>query len=105
MGRSNIPMVLAIAITTSVLALGLAWWSGSLSLRRMIRAAGVALETVGAVAVFMAANVTLGMTLVLGLRMLTRFYPTLYEMTDMAVLILSVLQALTYQAWRLSRDA
>ena len=103
MGRSTIPMVLAIAMATSVIALTLAWWTGTLSLRRIIRAAGIVLETVGAVAIFMAANVTLGMTLVLGLRLLTPFYPTLYEMADVALLFLSVLQALTYQAWRLSR--
>jgi hypothetical protein len=96
-------MVLAIATATSVIALTLAWWTGTLSLRRSIRAAGIALETVGAVAIFMAANVTLGMTLVLGLRILTPIYPTLYEMADIALLILSLLQALTYQAWRLSR--
>jgi hypothetical protein len=96
-------MVLGIAIATSVLALALAWWTGSMSRRRVVRAAGIALETVGAVAIFLAANVALGMTLVLGLRALTPFYPTLYEMADVALLILSVLQALMYQAWRLSR--
>ena len=101
--RPHIPMVLGIAMATSLLALALAWWTGSLSLRRLVRAAGVALETVGAVAIFMAANVALGMTLVLGLRLLTPFYPTLYEMADVTLLILSVLQAVAYQAWRLSR--
>jgi hypothetical protein len=102
-GRLDIPMVLAVALATSTAALLLAWWTGSLSVRTMARAVGVALETVGAVAIFMAVNVALGVTLVLALRVLTRLYPTLYEMADVAVLILSVLQALTYQAWRLSR--
>ena len=102
-GRLGIPTVLAVALATSVAALILAWWAGSLSLRRMMRALAVALETVGAVAIFMGVNMTLGMTLVLSLRVLTPFYPTLYEMADVTLLILSVLQALTYQAWRLSR--
>ena len=92
-----------VAIVTSLLALTAAWATGSLSGRRLAAAAGVTLETVGALAIFMAANVTLGMTLVLGLRATTRFYPTLYEIADIALLILSLLQALLYQGWRLSR--
>jgi hypothetical protein len=96
-------MVVLIALTTSLLALALAWATGNLSLERMTRAVVVTLETVGAAAIFMTINVTLGVTLVLSLRFLTPFYPTLYEIADLALLILSVLQALIYQAWRGSR--
>lgn len=64
----------------------------------------MAVETVGAVAIFLAINVAVGMVLVLGGRVLTPFYLSLYEMADVALLVLSSFQALVYQGWRVSRD-
>jgi hypothetical protein len=97
------PLVLIIAACTSVLAIVLGARGVELPLRRLGTALGVALETVGATVIFFVANVIVGSLLILVARRLTPYYLTLYEVTDVSLLVLSVLQAVTFQAWRSTR--
>jgi hypothetical protein len=66
-------------------------------------AIGTVLEVIGATVLFFVVNLTAGVALVLVARSLSIFYTTLYEVTDVTVLILSLLQALTLTVWRQSR--
>ena len=94
------PLVLLIVLGTSALVLLPALLRGGRPLARLGRAVLLGLETLGAVAVFMAMNVAVGMTVVLGARALSPYYFSLYEVADIALLVLSAFQALVYQAWR-----
>jgi hypothetical protein len=62
-------------------------------------AVGMVLEVVGVTVLFFVANVAVGATVVLGARYLSMFYSALYEVSDVTLLIMSVLQALTLTAW------
>ena len=59
-----------------------------------------AVEVVGATVVIFVANLAVGVILVLALRRLTPLYPSLYEVADVALLIISLLQALVVERWR-----
>lgn len=82
---------------TSLLAMAILARGG---LARLGAALGIVLEVIGATVVFFVANVTVGFALVLVARALSVFYTTLYDVTDLAVPILSFVQALTITAWR-----
>lgn len=95
-----LPLILIVVAITSVVGVAL----GARGRIAGVRAAvGVVLEVVGATVLFFAANLVVGAALVLAARRLTPFYTTLYEVTDVALLILSLLQALTLTAWRQSK--
>jgi hypothetical protein len=61
-------------------------------------AVGLVLETVGATVLFFVANVTVGATFVLLARRIW-FYTTLYDVTDISLLVISLLQAVALTAW------
>ena len=65
---------------------------------------GVVCEVVGATVVFFFANVLAGVTVILGARWLSLFYTTLYDVADVTVLIVALLQALTATLWLQRRD-
>jgi hypothetical protein len=71
-----------------------------LPLRALPSALARSLEVIGAVVLFSAANVVLGMVLVLVLRRIDAYYFSLYEAADVAVLGLSFSQAIVFYAWR-----
>jgi hypothetical protein len=98
-----VPYVLLVVFATSALAVALAIYRRVWSAPALGRALVIAVETVGAVTIFLAVNVAVGMTLVLAMRVLTPFYLSLYEVADAALLVLSALQALVYQGWRSAR--
>jgi len=92
-------LIVAIVLATSLALLVLgrrARWSW----RGLGRAGVVALETVGATALLFAANLALGFVAVLLGRRFTPFYASLYVVSDVSLLILSLLQAVILQAWR-----
>ncbi len=101
--RVQHPFVLVIVVLTSLAAIALGAAALRLPLRALPRALGVMLETTGIVVGFLAVNVATGVVLVLAGRRLTPYYLTLYEVTDVTLLVLSVLQALAFQAWRHAR--
>jgi hypothetical protein len=73
--------------------------------RRGLRAAalldalGHCLECVGLAVVLLAANVALGMAIVLGLRVLSGRFLSLYANADITLLVLSLLQAIALSSW------
>ena len=68
--------------------------------RRLGSAIGKALETVGIAAVFLFLNLGLGFCLALLARAVAGSFVSLYVNDDVAIVILSVLQALVFQWWR-----
>jgi hypothetical protein len=68
--------------------------------RRLLSAAARALETVGLAAGFLVLNVALGFCLTLLARAVSGAFVSLYVNDDVAILILSALQALVFQWWR-----
>jgi hypothetical protein len=82
---------------TSIVGVVIGWRGG---LAGLATAVGVVLETIGATVLFFAANLAVGASLVLAGRWYSYFYTTLYEVTDITLLIASVIQALTVTIWR-----
>lgn len=90
---------LLVALTSSA-----GYWAGSrrlgLAAGALPAAAGRALEAVGAALLFFAANAALSVLLVLGVRSLTDSFLSLHELSLWILLVLSLFQALIFQAWR-----
>lgn len=93
-------LVLLVTALTSLAAL-LA--GARLGLAAFATAIGIVLEVLGATVLFFVANVMLGVTLILTGRLLTLYYTTLYDMTDLVLPLLSLLQALLVTTWKHSR--
>lgn len=91
----RIPLLLAVTAMTSLAAVILLRRRG---LAALGVAAGVVLETVGATVLFFVANVTVGGTIILLARRIW-FYTTLYDVTDITLLMISLLQAITLTVW------
>ncbi len=92
--------ILALLALTSTAA----YWVGSrrlgLAAGRLPEAAGRALETLGATFVFFVVNFGLCVLVALGVRRFTDGFLSLHQLSDWIVLALSLMQALTFQAWR-----
>ena len=92
-------VLLLVALTsTGAWAVGARWLgleSGALG-----GAVGRMLESVGVIVVFFAANFVVGGLLILTARSLGPRFISLYYLDDVTVLVLSVVQGLTFQAWR-----
>jgi hypothetical protein len=97
-----VPLLLALTSATTC-------WVGSRRLGLRPRALGGAvaraLEAVGATLVFFAANATLSVVVVLTLRATTGSFLSLHRLPNWILLVLSLLQALVFQAWRESKTA
>lgn len=95
-------LVSLITAITSIAGVVIGWRGG---LSGLATAVGVVLETIGATVLFFVANLAVGSALVLGGRWLSYFYTTLYEVTDITLLIVSVVQALVVTIWRRAAPA
>lgn len=93
-------LLLGVAALTSIVGFAIGRRG---SLAGLVTAGGVMLETVGATVLFFVANLVVGVTLILAARYVSVFYATLYEVTDVTLLILSFVQAVMLTAWRQSR--
>jgi hypothetical protein len=71
-----------------------------LSQRGLRAAVGKMLECVGLTLVFFLGNLAAGMAVVLLGRLLTRGFVSLYLASDVTLLVLSLLQGVTFQWWR-----
>jgi hypothetical protein len=67
---------------------------------RLQPALGKACEGVGLTLVFFVLNLGVGMLAILAVRSFIGRFVSLYIVSDIAFLVLSLLQALTFQAWR-----
>lgn len=76
-----------------------------LGLRRdtLPAAIGETLECVGLAAIFLALNLAVGVALVFGVRILSGRFISVYGLSDITVVVLSLLQAFFLQSWRRSR--
>jgi len=95
-----VTMTILLSLVTAITSIAgvIIGWRGGLS--GLATAVGVVLETIGATVLFFVANLTVGAALVLGGRWFSYFYTTLYEVTDVTLLVVSVIQALTVTIWR-----
>jgi hypothetical protein len=80
------------ALLVGARALGLRWAA-------LARGAGVVLEAVGLGVVFFAANIVAGTAFIIGMRVLTGVFVSVYAMDDLVLALLSGGQALVFQAW------
>ena len=71
-----------------------------LSPARLGHAAARAVDCIGLGLVFLAANLAIGGLVVLGLRLVTDSFVSLYALNDHTILTLSLLQGLVVQWWR-----
>lgn len=90
-------VVVVVLLLTALLAILAGRRRGLVGLGRALI---TAIEAIGATTLFFVANLAIGVLLVLAVRLVTPFYLSLYEVTDVALLVLSLLQALTFEAWR-----
>lgn len=76
----------------------------ALSWRHLRVAMGRMLECIGMTLVFFLVNLAAGMAIVLAGRLLTQGFVSLYLANDVSLVMLSFLQALTFQWWRQSAE-
>ena len=103
MGRfGSLVLIAALAVTTLA-----AYSVGSRRLglpsARLGHAVGRALDCIGLGLVFLALNLLVGGAVVLGLRLATGRFVSLYVLNDVTVLLVSLLQGLIAQWWREER--
>ncbi len=92
--------VLVPVILTSVCALLLATRRFALTPSGLREAAGHMLECIGVTLVFFVANVVATVLVVFAGRVLLRGFVSLYFANDVVLLVLSLLQGLTFHWWR-----
>jgi hypothetical protein len=66
-------------------------------------AIGETLECIGLAAIFLAGNLALGGAIVFGFRIFSNRFISVYGLSDIALALLSLLQAIVLQCWRRSR--
>jgi len=88
--------------TLASIFIGTRW--GGLSLEGLREAVRQALETIGLALVFFGVNLVLGSALILVGRKVLREFISLYLADDIGLLILSLLQGLVVQHWRITRS-
>jgi hypothetical protein len=92
--------ILVVAGLTSVAAFVFGSVGLGLSTSRLWLALGKVCEHVGMTLVFSAVNLAVAMCVILAMRSLSGRFISLYLASDTTFLILSWLQALTFQVWR-----
>jgi hypothetical protein len=92
--------ILIVAGLTSVAAYILGITRLRFSRSGLWRALGRTCECVGLTLVFFLLNLAVGMLAILAVRSLTGRFVSLYIITDILLLVLSLLQAMIFQAWQ-----
>jgi hypothetical protein len=92
--------ILIVAGLTSVATYLLGVKGLRLSKRGLWPALGKALECIGLTLALFLLNVAVGMVAILATQLLIGRFISLYHASDTTLLVLSLLQALTFQAWR-----
>ena len=96
-------VLVPVALTSAAVAL--ARWRRPGAPRALGAAAGQALEAVGLAVLFFLANVGTGALVTVLARALGLGFISIYLSTDVALLVLSLVQALVYQRWREAADS
>ena len=92
-------VLVPVALTSAAVAL-VRWRRHGAGGRALVVAAGQAMETVGLTVLFFLANLGTGALVTALARALDLAFISIYLTADVALLVLSVLQALVYQRWR-----
>ena len=92
--------VLLVATLTSLGAVALGVRRLGLPGRALGAAAGAMLEAVGISVVFLLVNFAVGAAVILGLRVVTSWFVSIYILDDVSWLGVALVQGLTFQAWR-----
>jgi hypothetical protein len=95
--------VIVIAVAASSLGavvIGTRW----LGLRSaaLTRGLGMTLEAIGLAVVFFVANIAAGTAFIIATRMMTGWFVSVYVMDDLVLPLLSLFEAMIFQAWRRS---
>ena len=96
MSCHHLLLILVVTITSAI-AIVLGRRGG---MARLGAAIVAMVELVGATALFFVANLAVGTVLVLGARRLTGSFTTLYDVSDVTLLMLSLIQAAVVEGWR-----
>jgi hypothetical protein len=93
-------LLLGLVGVTSALAYAVGAFGLGLSRRALAPALAHLLDVVGLVVVFYLANVAMGALVLVAARHLAHRVVSLYMLNDLALVMLSVLQAIAFRAWR-----
>lgn len=88
-----------VPVSTACLSYALARRIGPAARSTLWQAFEITLEYIGAAFVFLCLNLVLGVAIVLALRWLTPWFVSLYQVTDVVLVLLSVLQGVVFQTW------
>ena len=66
------------------------------------RALGMTLDAIGLAVVFFVANIAAGTAFIIATRMTTGWFVSVYVMDDLVLPLLSLFEAMIFQAWRRS---
>jgi len=96
--------LLAVIAITSLATCVLGVWRFRLARRYIPAAFGLMLEGVGNACLLLVANVAVALAAVVGMRVLTRSFVSLYPAVDPVLVALSLLQGLFFHAWQRLSD-
>jgi len=91
--------LLLLPVATSLMALLIARRAGPAS-RSFRHAVHLTLELAGTSTLFLAANIALGVGVVLTLRAVTSVFVSIYVLNDLSIVALSFLQGAVFFCWR-----
>jgi hypothetical protein len=93
-------VVTVVALGTSAAAYGLGTRGLHRSPRHLRAAVGTALELIGISALFFVVNVAVGMLAIGAVRGLTSTFVSIYHVSDVSLLVLSLVQGLLFGGWK-----
>jgi hypothetical protein len=94
-------LLIALAASSAGAVLVGTRWLG-LPRAALTRGLGMTLEAIGLGVVFFAANVLAGMAFISAIRITTGWFLSVYVMDDLVLPLLSLFEAMIFQAWRRS---
>jgi hypothetical protein len=93
-------VVIAVALVTSAAAYALGTRALHRSPRRLRAAVSATLELIGVSALFFVVNVVVGALAIGAVRGLTSTFVSIYHVSDVSLLVLSLVQGLLFAGWK-----
>ena len=98
MGTTSV--VTVVVLVTSAAAYAVGTRALHRSSRHLLAAVGATLELIGVSTLFFVVNVAVGTLAIGAVRGLTSTFVSIYHVSDISLLVLSLVQALLFGAWR-----
>jgi len=98
MGTTSV--VTVVVLVTSAAAYALGTRALRRSPRHLLAAVGATLELIGVSTLFFVVNVAVGTLAIGAVRGLTSTFVSIYHLSDISLLVLSLVQGLLFGAWR-----